>query len=52
MNRKEISLTTKKRLSKILTFTGDLELHLEFLRQNLSKHTAFEPYATFQRLDR
>ena len=52
MNRKEISITTKKRLAKILTFTGELELHLEFLRQNLSKLTGFEPYASFQRLDR
>ena len=52
MNRKEISITTKKRLAKIFTFTGELELHLEFLRQTLSKLTSFEPYASFQRLDR
>lgn len=52
MNRKEISIATKRRLAKIFTFTGDLELHLEFLRQNLSKLTSFEPYASFQRIDR
>ena len=52
MQRKEISLTTKKRLSKLFVFVGEQEQHLEFARQNLCKALAFEPYASFQRLDR
>ena len=52
MNKKEISITTKKRLAKIFSFTGEQEQQLEFARQNLCKASAFEPYASFQRLDR
>lgn len=52
MQKKEISMTTKKRLAKLFTYTGEQEQHLEFARQNLCKAGAFEPYASFQRLDR
>ena len=52
MNKKEISMTTKKRLAKVFVYTGEQEQQLEFARQNLSKASAFEPYASFQRLDR
>ena len=52
MNKKDISIATKKRLSKIFTFTGEQEQQLEFSRQNLCKCSSFEPYASFQRLDR
>lgn len=52
MHKKEISMTTKKRLAKVFTYTGEQEQQIEFARQNLSKANAFEPYASFQRLDR
>ena len=45
-------MTTKKRLGKFFAFIGDSELALEFARQNLCKAEAFEPYASFMRLDR
>eukprot|EP00347_Sterkiella_histriomuscorum_P020122 403339023 len=52
MNKKEISMTTKKRLAKLFLYTGEGEQDLEFSRQNLCKSQMFEPYASFQRLDR
>ncbi|CDW76041.1 ef hand family protein [Stylonychia lemnae] len=52
MNKKEISMTTKKRLAKLFTYTGEAELDLELARQNLCKAQQFEPYASFQRIDR
>ena len=52
MHKKEISMTTKKRLSKLLVHIGEGEQHIEFARQNLCKAAAFEPYASYQRIDR
>ena len=52
MNKKQPSLTTQKKLAKLFHYTGEQEVQLEFARQNLSKANAFEPYASFQRLDR
>ena len=52
MQRKPISITTKKRLGKLLTHIGESEQQIEFFRQNLCKATSFEPYASFQRIDR
>ena len=52
MQKKELSIQTKKRLAKLLTHTGESEQKIEFARQNLCKAQAFEPYAAFQRLDR
>jgi hypothetical protein len=47
MQRKEISITSKKKLQKLLTLTGVKEQQLEFSRQNLCKIESFEPYASF-----
>lgn len=47
MNKKDISMTTKKRLAKLFIYTGESELDLEFARQNLCKASLFEPYASF-----
>jgi hypothetical protein len=52
MQGKNVSITTKKRLQKLLSTTGTKEQQLEFARQNLCKVESFEPYASFQRLDR
>ena len=52
MQRHDISITTKKKLQKLLTLTGTKEQQLEYARQHLCKLEAFEPYASFQRLDR
>jgi hypothetical protein len=32
MHKKELSMTTKKRLAKLFKFVGDQELNLEFAR--------------------
>ncbi len=45
-------MITKKRLAKLLIHTGEVEMHIEFARQNLCKCPSFEPYASFQRVDR
>ena len=45
-------MTTMKRLARLLTHTGESEQKVEFSRQQLCKTQAFEPYASFQRLDR
>ncbi|CDW85848.1 ef hand family protein [Stylonychia lemnae] len=45
-------MTTLKKLAKLFQITGESEQSLEFARQNLCKASAFEPYASFQRLDR
>lgn len=47
MERKELSIETKRRLGKLLMFTGEAEQRVEFGRQNLCKTQAFEPYASF-----
>lgn len=52
MKKQEISVQTKKKLAKIFTTTGEAELQVELLRQNLCKVSSFEPYASFQRIDR
>ncbi len=51
-SNQEVSLATKKRLAKLLIHTGENEMYIEFGRQSLCKATAFEPYASFQRIDR
>ena len=45
-------MVTKKRLAKLLICTGESEMQIEFARQSLCKAPAFEPYASFQRIDR
>ena len=45
-------MVTKKKLAKLLIHTGEIEMQIEFARQNLCKAPAFEPYASFQRIDR
>jgi hypothetical protein len=45
-------MTTIKRLAKLFQHVGESELSMELARQNLCKATAFEPYASFQRIDR
>lgn len=52
MQRKDISIVTQKKLLKLLTYTGKKEQQLEVARQNLCKIESFEPYASFQRIDR
>jgi len=52
MQKKEITIPTKKRLAKIFVNAGEGEQQVEFQRQNLSKISAFEPYASFKRIDR
>jgi len=52
MQKKEITITTKKRLAKIFVNAGEGEQQIEFQRQNLCKISSFEPYACFQRIDR
>ena len=52
MQPKNMSIGTKKKLAKLLTYTGESEQRIEFCRQNLCKAQSFEPYAAFQRLDR
>jgi hypothetical protein len=37
MQRKDISIQTKKKLGKLLTHTGESEQRIEFSRQNLCK---------------
>lgn len=43
----EISMVTKKKLAKLLIHSGEVEIQIEFSRQNLCKAAAFEPYAAF-----
>jgi hypothetical protein len=50
--RKEISMTTKKRMAKLFMCIADQELSIELARQNLCNCSAFEPYSSFKRLDR
>lgn len=48
MRRKaDICIDTKRRLGKILAFTGEQEELLEQARQKLCRLKAFEPYASF-----
>jgi len=47
MKKKDLSIDTKKKLGKLLMNTGESEQRVEFLRQNLCKTQAFEPYASF-----
>ena len=44
--------TAIKKLGKLLMFTGETEMQIEFARQKLCKAKLFEPYAAFQRIDR
>jgi len=41
-----------KKLAQILILTGQAELSIEQDRQFLGKNQEFEPYASFQRIDR
>ena len=50
--RVELCIDTKRMLGRLLAFSGDSEDRIETLRQKLCKIQAFEPYATFQRIDR
>ena len=50
--KKDISMATKKRMSKLLMFIGDQELTIEQARQNLCSCPSFEPYSGFKRIDR
>ena len=52
MYKRNISMKSVKKLGKLLAFIGESEQHIEYQRQNLCKLKAFEPYATFQRIDR
>ena len=53
MRRKaDICIETKRKLGKILELTGESEQNLEIDRQKLCNCKSFEPYASFQRLDR
>lgn len=47
MQPKNMSIGTKKKLAKLLTYTGESEQRIEFCRQNLCKAQSFEPYAAF-----
>jgi len=47
MQRKDMSIMTKKKMAKLLTHTGESEQRIEFSRQNFCKAQAFEPYAAF-----
>ena len=47
MQKKELSIPTKKKLAQLFKVTGEAELQIEFCRQSLCKATAFEPYASF-----
>lgn len=48
----EVSLMSKKKLAKLLIHIGETEMQIEFARQMLCKAPSFEPYASFQRIDR
>jgi hypothetical protein len=53
MKRKPtVSIDTIKKLGQYLNTIGQSEERLERYRQKLCKLIAFEPYASFQRLDR
>ena len=45
-------MLTKKKLAKLLIHIGESEMGIEFARQSLCKAPSFEPYASFQRIDR
>ena len=47
-----LSYETERRLKDYLVAVGDGESRLEFKRQTLAQHYAFQPYDAFQRLDR
>jgi hypothetical protein len=48
----EVSMTTKKRMAKLLMFIGEQEKSIEHARQALCNCLLFEPYTAFKRLDR
>jgi len=41
-----------KKLAKAFQYIGETEMQIEFARQNLCRCNNFEPYASFQRIDR
>ena len=41
-----------KKVGKSFLFIGETEMQIEFARQNLCRCNSFEPYASFQRIDR
>lgn len=43
----DISIDTKRKLGKLLDYTGECEQKLESSRQRLCKMIQFEPYASF-----
>ena len=47
-----LSYETERRLKDLLAAVGEGESRLEYKRQSLAQHYAFQPYDAFQRLDR
>jgi len=43
---------SKAKLTELLIFTAEEEIHLEKLRQVLCGNEEFEPYTAFKRIDR
>lgn len=52
MKRHQISMETKHILANLLLISGEYEVKLEKYRQKLCQQKEFEPYASFQRIDR
>jgi hypothetical protein len=51
-SKKELSMTTKKRLARLVMCIGEQECAIELARQNLCNCPTFEPYTAFKRIDR
>ena len=52
MQRRNTCPETLTKLAKVLKLVGDTEISIELNRQSLAKLKQFEPYASFQRIDR
>ena len=52
MYKRNISMDSVIKMGKLLAFVGESEQKIEYQRQKLCKIRSFEPYATFQRIDR
>jgi hypothetical protein len=50
--RADICVETQKKLGKLMLVTAESEEQLELSRQRLCKTKQFEPYASYQRIDR
>jgi len=48
----DVSMTTKKRMARLLMFIGEQEKSIEQARQAICNCLMFEPYTAFKRLDR